>query len=304
MTYKRELHIELAVEDFTYKRGFAGTAVTDPAYSAVGMKTDAPIIANQILWTSKAYRLSDYVVKPVGRIKVKTFSYKVMQRGWTLGVRDHKLRIYVDNTKILDKSISIPEWNKYIPFEERLWEELSPDASMKVGVDFYVIGDPLTGYEAYCGVMSIHGEYESEEAPGVGGVIVKVTNAETGAAIADATCYILKGAVIVASKRTDSTGTAVFTSITEGGYTLRVVKSGFYDVEYPVGVQPGQTIMVSVSMAPVPPPWYLDWLTKNWMLVVGGTAAIVGTYVIVKRLTGVSPIYIVTEKVRERLRKE
>ncbi|MEM4977283.1 MAG: carboxypeptidase-like regulatory domain-containing protein [Desulfurococcaceae archaeon] len=299
MPYKKELFIAPVIKDFTSRVVLAGEPRTDPAYEAVGYHAATPIIANEVVWTSKAYRLLDYVTAPVGTVRLDKFTYKVMQTGWTLGVREHYLRIFIDGTKVVDRKIYIPGWDKYFDAEESIGQDVSPDASVKVEVEFTDAYDPVPGcHRAFVGVMKIIGNYMSETPPSTGGAVVRVNNAETGAPVEGALCYLLKDRAIVASKKTDSTGTAEFRDVVEGGYTLRVSKSGFYDVEYPLTIQPGQTLLVTVSLAPVPLPWYVEWLYRNWPWLVGGAVAVAGIYVIVKRVTGVSPVYIVRERLR------
>lgn len=295
MPYEKRLMISCLLEDFTYEKNVFGDPRTYPSKQAVGVHVGM-LWPAWVRWKSRDYAIRNYVVSPVGNVKITKVRFEVMQTGWVSNVRSTRLTVYLNGSKLVDQNITIESWDVWIQKEISIDQEVTPDGVLKVEVYFY---DDLTVYADYyrfVGMISIVGTYMSEKAPGYGDITARVTNAETGMPVEGASVYLLQDSRIVAAKKTDSSGIAKFTGVMEGGYTIKVIKSGFYDLEYSIVLGAGESIIVELPIAPVPPPWWMEWISKNWIWVLGGAVAIIGTYVIVKRVTGVSPVYVIREK--------
>jgi len=307
--HDRKLFIDFRIEDFTSSTYGEGSepATDDKDYQAVGVHVTPSPIISRVTWTSKDFYISDYVEEPIGDIELRTFEYAVMQTGWIFNVRSTVIGIYVNDNLVVKKDVKIPDWDVYTPQSFPIGIMVSPIDRVKIAIQFEDSPRVIADYYRFVGQIRIVGKYESMVPPSEGTVVITVQDADTGYPVKDALVRVLKDETIVSSGKTDANG-EVSMSLFEGDYVARIIKSGYEMVEIPIWVPAGETVNYSVSLLSLPPPWWIEWLSNNWPWLVGGAVVIIGGYIVVKRLTGVSPVTIIRERVvpyvREKVRPE
>ncbi len=103
----------------------------------------------------------------------------------------------------------------------------------------------------------INCEYYNDVPPTYVPVTVNVLNQDTGASLKNARVTIKSGARVIADGYTDGNGIVVFDRIQIGGYTLRVIASGYYKLELAIAVAT-PAVEYDVNLVPIPAK-PLDW---------------------------------------------